>query len=268
MRFETKPHPFSCGMAWPARTMSLCIVPPAGERWVHRPMPAGPAPCRQASTPAREDVGVCVEGLCPWDWLAALGARRHAVGPRAGVVYARPPGGQSPKRSAGRAAERRTAARWEAPPGVGLACGDAGPPRPAPAAASAAPACRGARAYPQDASPVPLARPRAEERRHGASRRRGRAGCRSRGPAAQRSRARAPCPLRRPAPRPGTPHAAHGPAACGQPPLRAAPGPGVGREPASGTAGGKPGYAALPARARWRVFLSSGHRGHGVSGDA
>ena len=118
MRFETKPHPFSCGMAWPARTMSLCIVPPAGERWVHRPMPAGPAPCRQASTPAREDVGVCVEGLCPWDWLAALGARRHAVGPRAGVVYARPPGGQSPKRSAGRAAERRTAARWEAPPGT------------------------------------------------------------------------------------------------------------------------------------------------------
>ena len=133
MRFETKPHPFSCGMAWPARTMSLCIVPPAGERWVHRPMPAGPAPCRQASTPAREDVGVCVEGLCPWDWLAALGARRHAVGPRAGVVYARPPGGQSPKRSAGRAAERRTAARWEAASGRCLSRRDAGDPGSAPA---------------------------------------------------------------------------------------------------------------------------------------
>ena len=40
MRFYTKQHQFYCGIDLPARTMSLGVLPQAGEMLVHRDMPA------------------------------------------------------------------------------------------------------------------------------------------------------------------------------------------------------------------------------------
>jgi hypothetical protein len=69
---------------------SLCIVNRDGAILVHRNMPAGPAPLLNAIAPYRQDLVVCVEGLCTWSWLAALGAREgmalvlgHAVSMKA-----------------------------------------------------------------------------------------------------------------------------------------------------------------------------------------
>jgi hypothetical protein len=75
MRFYTQQHQFSCGIDLHARTMSLCILNRDGEILVHRNMPARPEPFLKAIAPYREDVVVCVECLCTWDWLADLCAR-------------------------------------------------------------------------------------------------------------------------------------------------------------------------------------------------
>jgi transposase len=75
MRFYTKQHQFYGGIDLHARTMYLCILNQDGEMLVHRHMPAGPEPCLNAVAPYRTDLGVCVEGILTWYWLADLCAR-------------------------------------------------------------------------------------------------------------------------------------------------------------------------------------------------
>jgi transposase len=75
MRFYTKQHPFYCGIDLPARTMYLCVLHQDGEILVHRNMPAGPEPFRNAIAPSRTDLVVCVECLLTWYWLADRCAR-------------------------------------------------------------------------------------------------------------------------------------------------------------------------------------------------
>ena len=58
-----------------ARTMDRCIFTQDGAILVHRHMPAGPAPFLKAVAPDREDLVVCVEGLCTGYGLADLCAR-------------------------------------------------------------------------------------------------------------------------------------------------------------------------------------------------
>jgi transposase len=71
-RFYTTPHPFACGIDQHARTMSLCVLPHAGESVLHRQMKAAPEPFLQANAPDREALVVCVEYLFTWAWLADL----------------------------------------------------------------------------------------------------------------------------------------------------------------------------------------------------
>jgi hypothetical protein len=75
MRFYTKQHQFYRGIDLHAGTMYLCILNQEGESLVHRNLPAGPDPFLQAITPYREDLGVCVECIFTWYWLADLCAR-------------------------------------------------------------------------------------------------------------------------------------------------------------------------------------------------
>jgi hypothetical protein len=82
MRCSTKQHQLSCGLDLHARTMSRCIVHQEGERLLPRPMPAGPAPCRQAVAPSRTARVVGVACRFPWYGLAALWARAGIAGVR------------------------------------------------------------------------------------------------------------------------------------------------------------------------------------------
>ena len=52
--------------------MDVCIVSPEGEILLHRHMQAAPAPFLKAVAPYREGLGVAVECLCTWYWLADL----------------------------------------------------------------------------------------------------------------------------------------------------------------------------------------------------
>jgi hypothetical protein len=47
--------------------MPLGSLNQEGEILVHRHMQAAPEPVLTAIAPYREDLVVCVEGLCPWD---------------------------------------------------------------------------------------------------------------------------------------------------------------------------------------------------------
>jgi hypothetical protein len=87
MRFYTKPHPFYCGLARHARTLSLCILHQAGDILGHRHRPAGPAPFLTVIAPYREALVVWVEGLFTWYWLAALGARAGLPCVRGHALY-------------------------------------------------------------------------------------------------------------------------------------------------------------------------------------
>jgi transposase len=72
MRFYTKQHKFYCGIDLHARTMYLCVLNQEGEILLHRNMKAGPELFLQAIAPYREDLGVCVECIFTWYWLADL----------------------------------------------------------------------------------------------------------------------------------------------------------------------------------------------------
>ena len=75
MRFYTKQHQVYCGIDLHARTMYLCVLNQDGEILLHRTMPAGPEPFLKAVAPYRTDLGVCVECIFTWYWLADLCAR-------------------------------------------------------------------------------------------------------------------------------------------------------------------------------------------------
>jgi hypothetical protein len=75
MRFYTKQHQFYCGIDLHARSMYLCILDRDGEIVLHRNMQAAPEPFLKAIAPYREDLGVGVECLFTWYWLADLCAQ-------------------------------------------------------------------------------------------------------------------------------------------------------------------------------------------------
>jgi hypothetical protein len=75
MRFSTQPHQFYGGIDLHARTMSRGIVTQDGAIMLHHTMKTAPGPFLKASAPDREALVVCVECLCPWDWLADLCVR-------------------------------------------------------------------------------------------------------------------------------------------------------------------------------------------------
>src|SRR5262245_2698643 len=77
MRFDTNQHRFYCGIDLHARTMYVCILRHDGERLLHRNMPAAPDPFLKAVTPYREGLGVAVECMFTWYWLAALCAAQE-----------------------------------------------------------------------------------------------------------------------------------------------------------------------------------------------
>ncbi len=72
MRFYPQQHPVYCGIDLHARTMSLCLFHQHGASLLHSKRPTGPAPLLQAIAPYREDLVVCVAGLCTWYGLADL----------------------------------------------------------------------------------------------------------------------------------------------------------------------------------------------------
>jgi transposase len=71
-RFYTQQHPFSCGIALHARTMSLCILDQAGATLLHRNMTATPEARLKAIAPSREPIVLAAACLFPWYWLADL----------------------------------------------------------------------------------------------------------------------------------------------------------------------------------------------------
>jgi transposase len=70
MRCYTKQHPFSCGIDLHARTMYVCILDQAGDRRLHRNMPATPEALRKAIAPYHAQIVLAAACLFPWYWLA------------------------------------------------------------------------------------------------------------------------------------------------------------------------------------------------------
>jgi hypothetical protein len=75
MRFDTKQHPFYCGIDLHARTMYVCILSQDGEIVLHRNMPARPDALFKAIAPYRDDMVIAVECIFTWYWLADLCAQ-------------------------------------------------------------------------------------------------------------------------------------------------------------------------------------------------
>jgi hypothetical protein len=75
MRFYTKQPKAYCGIDLHARSMSMCILSQDGESLRHRNMQTRPEMFLKAIAPYREDLGVAVECIFTWYWLADLCAR-------------------------------------------------------------------------------------------------------------------------------------------------------------------------------------------------
>ena len=75
MRFYTRVHEAYCGIDLHARTMDVCIVNRDGEIRLHRNMPTSPESFLKAIAPYRQDLGVAVECMLTWYWLADLCAQ-------------------------------------------------------------------------------------------------------------------------------------------------------------------------------------------------
>lgn len=67
----TTQHPFYCGIALHARTMSGGLLDQRGEGLVPRHMPTRPDTVLKGMAPSRQGSGVAVACLCTWDGLAA-----------------------------------------------------------------------------------------------------------------------------------------------------------------------------------------------------
>ena len=72
MRFYTQQHAHYCGIDLHARTMTMCILDPAGAIVLHRNMKADPESFLKAIEPFRQDIVVAVECIFTWYWLADL----------------------------------------------------------------------------------------------------------------------------------------------------------------------------------------------------
>jgi hypothetical protein len=72
MRFYQQPHRFYCGVDLHARSMYLCILDHAGQTVLHQNYPADPRAFLDAVAPYRDGLGVAVECMFAWYWLADL----------------------------------------------------------------------------------------------------------------------------------------------------------------------------------------------------
>jgi len=79
MRFYTNQHPLYCGIDLHARRMYVCLITHDGAIRMHKNMQAAPEPLLQAIAPYREALGVAVECLFPWYWLADLCAQENST---------------------------------------------------------------------------------------------------------------------------------------------------------------------------------------------
>jgi hypothetical protein len=60
MRFDTKPHPFYCGIDLHARSMYVCVLSHDGDIVLHRNMKAAPEPFLKAIAPYRDGLVAAV----------------------------------------------------------------------------------------------------------------------------------------------------------------------------------------------------------------
>jgi hypothetical protein len=126
MRFYTQQHPFSCGIDLHARTMSLCLLDQAGETLLHRNMQAPPEALLKAIAPYRGQIVLAADCRFTWYWLADLGAEHELPFVLGSCpLYEGHPWRYSQKRPDRRPENRRPAAWWDAPAGLGLSGCDA-----------------------------------------------------------------------------------------------------------------------------------------------
>ena len=76
MRCYTTHHPFYCGIALHARSMSVCVLSQDGAILLHRHMQAAPEPFLQTMAPYREGLVVAVACLFTWYGRADLCAEQ------------------------------------------------------------------------------------------------------------------------------------------------------------------------------------------------
>ncbi len=72
MRFYTQTHQHVSGIDLHTKTMYLCILNQSGEIVLHYNIPAQPEPFLKAIQPYIDDLGICVECMFSWYWLADL----------------------------------------------------------------------------------------------------------------------------------------------------------------------------------------------------
>lgn len=77
MQFYTQQHRFYCGVDLHARTLSLCILDPAGQVVAEATVAAGPAAFLKAIAPFRDGLVVGCECMFAWYWLADLCAKEQ-----------------------------------------------------------------------------------------------------------------------------------------------------------------------------------------------
>jgi transposase len=75
MSCYTRQHKHYCGIDLHARTMSVCLLDPAGTILIHKNLPATPAAFLRLVAPYRDDLVVAVACSFTWYWLSALWAR-------------------------------------------------------------------------------------------------------------------------------------------------------------------------------------------------
>ena len=75
MNFYTGQHKHYCGIDLHAKAMYVCILDQSGAILVHKNLPTTPEAFLRVIAPYREDVGVAVECMFTWYWLADLCAK-------------------------------------------------------------------------------------------------------------------------------------------------------------------------------------------------
>jgi hypothetical protein len=99
MNFYTGQHKHYCGIDLHARAMYVCILDQHGTILVHKHLPTTPEAFLRVVAPYRADLGVAVECLFTWYWLAGpLRERREHLCLGACALYEGHSGGQSPER--------------------------------------------------------------------------------------------------------------------------------------------------------------------------
>ena len=70
--FYTHQPKHYCGLALPARAMSVCILDQHGTNLGHKNLPTTPEAFLRVIAPYRQDLLVGVEGMVTWSWLADI----------------------------------------------------------------------------------------------------------------------------------------------------------------------------------------------------